>query len=105
MIIYNKFDNYFVFSADRQTFLGFEMIANLRDTSPLNNKVRQIYFISNGIFCFHFLACPAGWATNKVYCYYIDVTRTPNRNVSRKSARVWEQTSLRSSRPEKGTSF
>ena len=39
MIIYNKFDNYFVVSADRQTYLGFEMRANLRDTSPLNMKV------------------------------------------------------------------
>ena len=35
MIIYNKLDNYFVVSADRQTFLGFEMTTNLRDTSPL----------------------------------------------------------------------
>ena len=26
---------YFVVSADRQTFLGFEMTANLHDTSPL----------------------------------------------------------------------
>ena len=37
VIIYNKLDNYFVVSADRQTFLGFEMTANLRDTSPLSN--------------------------------------------------------------------
>ena len=36
MIIYNKLDNYLVVSADRQTFLGFEMTANLRDTSPLS---------------------------------------------------------------------
>ena len=35
MIISNKLDNYFVVSADRQTFLGFEMTANLRDTFPL----------------------------------------------------------------------
>ena len=35
VIIYNKLDNYFVVSADRQTFLGFGMTANLRDTSPL----------------------------------------------------------------------
>ena len=32
MIIYNKLDNYFVVSADRQTFWGS---ANLRDISPL----------------------------------------------------------------------
>ena len=32
--MYNKLDNYFVVSADRQTFFGFEMTANLRDTSP-----------------------------------------------------------------------
>ena len=38
VIIYNKLDNYFVVSADRQTFLGFEMSANLHDTSPLNVK-------------------------------------------------------------------
>ena len=31
VIVYNKLDNYFVVSADRQTFLGFEMIANLHD--------------------------------------------------------------------------
>ena len=42
MIIYNKLDNYFVVSADRQTFLGFEMIANLRDTSPLREHCCQI---------------------------------------------------------------
>ena len=30
MIIYNKLDNYFVVSADRQTFLGFEMTAPLK---------------------------------------------------------------------------
>ena len=35
MIIYNNLDNYFFASAVRQTFLGFEMTANLRDTSPL----------------------------------------------------------------------
>ena len=35
MIIYNKLDNYFFVSADRKTFLGFDMTANLRDTSPL----------------------------------------------------------------------
>ena len=35
MIIFNKLDNYFVVSADSQTFLGFEMTANFRDTSPL----------------------------------------------------------------------
>ena len=35
MIIYKKLDNYFFVSADRQAFLGFEMMANLRDTSPL----------------------------------------------------------------------
>ena len=36
MIIYNKLDNYFFVSAARQTFLGFEMTANLRE-----NKVSQ----------------------------------------------------------------
>ena len=35
MIIFNKLDNFFVVSADSQTFLGFEMTANFRDTSPL----------------------------------------------------------------------
>ena len=37
MIIYNKLDNYFVVSADEQTFLGFEVTANLCETSPLSN--------------------------------------------------------------------
>ena len=35
MIIYITVDNYFCVSADRKTFLDFEMTANLRDTSPL----------------------------------------------------------------------
>ena len=39
VIIYNKLDNCFVVSADRQTFLGFEMTANLRGTSPLCDMV------------------------------------------------------------------
>ena len=38
VIIYNKLDNYFFVSADRQTFLGFEMTVNLRDTSPLKGQ-------------------------------------------------------------------
>ena len=47
MIIYNKLNNYFFVSANRQTFLGFEMMANLRDTSPLStykaNWLREIF--------------------------------------------------------------
>ena len=35
VIIHNKLDNYIFVSSDRQTFLGCEMTANLRDTSPL----------------------------------------------------------------------
>ena len=35
MIIYNKLDNYSLFLLT-DTFLGFEMTANLRDTSPLS---------------------------------------------------------------------
>ena len=38
MIIFNKFSNYFFVSAERQTFLAFEMTAHLRDTSPLTNS-------------------------------------------------------------------
>ena len=41
MIIFNILDNYFVVSADSQTFLGFEMTANFRDTSPLKSSSRQ----------------------------------------------------------------
>ena len=41
-IIYSKLNNYFFVSADRQTFLGFEMTANLRDTSPLTVKLRKL---------------------------------------------------------------
>ena len=40
VITYDKLDNYFVVSADRQTFLGFEMTANLRDTSLLTWGMR-----------------------------------------------------------------
>ena len=36
VIIFNKLDNYFVVSANSQTFLGFEMTENFRDTSPLS---------------------------------------------------------------------
>ena len=39
VIIYNKFDNYFSVFADRQTFWGFEMTANLRGTSPLTQSL------------------------------------------------------------------
>ena len=28
-------------------------------------------------------ACPSGWSTNGVSCFYIDATRTPNRNFAR----------------------
>ena len=38
VIIYNKLDNYFFVSANRQTFLAFEMTANLSDSSPLNSN-------------------------------------------------------------------
>ena len=41
VIVYNKVDNFFVVSADRETFLGFEMTANLRDTSPLTIVLRN----------------------------------------------------------------
>ena len=39
MIIFNKLDNYFIVSADRQTFFGFEMTANFHDTSPLSGPL------------------------------------------------------------------
>ena len=39
MIIYNKTRQLFYVSIDRQTFLGFEMTLNLRDTSPFNVKL------------------------------------------------------------------
>ena len=42
VIVYNKLDNFFFVSADRQTFLDFEMAANLHDTSPLNKKLCSI---------------------------------------------------------------
>ena len=43
VITYNKLDNHFVVSADRQTFLGFEMTADLRDTFPL----REVFFLDS----------------------------------------------------------
>ena len=48
MIIYNKLDNDFFVSADRQTFLGFEMTANLRDNSTLRTVA---FFASAHKFC------------------------------------------------------
>ena len=47
VIIYNKLDNYLVVSADRQTFLGFEMTANLRDTSPLIFTYLQLDWLTH----------------------------------------------------------
>ena len=40
-IIYYKLNSCFFVSADRQTFLGFEMTANLRDTSSLNAPIEK----------------------------------------------------------------
>ena len=40
MIIYYKLDNYFVVSADRQTYLGFAITANSRDTFPLKGALQ-----------------------------------------------------------------
>ena len=52
MIIFNKLDNYFVVSADSQTFLGFEiMTANFCDTSPLRTV-------------------PPGFATEHTFCAF-----------------------------------
>ena len=36
-----KLDNYIFVSVDRQTFLGFEMTSNSRDTSPLRGLCSQ----------------------------------------------------------------
>ena len=49
MIIYNKRDNYFVVSADRQTFLAFEMTVHLRDAHPLKGKYHGVLisFVKN----------------------------------------------------------
>ena len=50
IIIYNKLDNYFFDFADRQTFLSFEMTANLRDTSPFNCSTFQMGISYQGTF-------------------------------------------------------
>ena len=45
VIVYNKLDNYFVVSADRQTFLGFENLRNsflLIQTSVLSTTVDKM---------------------------------------------------------------
>ena len=46
-IIYNKLDNYFFVSVDRQTFFGFEMTADLRDFSPLSISGKMNGYILN----------------------------------------------------------
>ena len=54
LIINNKVDNNFFVSADRQTFLGFEMTANLRDTSPLSlskQEGRKLRFYMSNRTC------------------------------------------------------
>ena len=54
MIIYNKTRQLCFVSVVRQTFLGFEMASNFRDTSPLrasrNGKIENIWPSSNGKF-------------------------------------------------------
>ena len=52
VIIYNKLDNYFFVSADRQTFLGLEMTASLRSTSPLVGLIIA-YIICKKHNCVH----------------------------------------------------
>ena len=74
MIIYNKLDNYFVVSAETQTFLGFEMTANLRDTvlnsfsdrwsrrtKTLRTRLRltphhELFLVFLFLFCFLFVS-------------------------------------------------
>ena len=50
MIIFNKLDNYFVVSADSQTFLGFEMTANFRVTSSPLSVIGFVYLDRNPNF-------------------------------------------------------
>ena len=56
VIIYNKLDNYFVTSADRQTFLGFEITANLCDTSSLIRPWLKLILTINCIYNLTFQA-------------------------------------------------
>ena len=63
MIIYNKLDNYFFVSADRQTFLGFEIPLNLCDTCEASqgtgNKSllgQNVIFLSG--LCFYLKMIP-----------------------------------------------
>ena len=53
VIIYNKLHNYFFVSADRQTFWGFEMTTNLRDTFPLNIKGKKVHFFTRNSVATH----------------------------------------------------
>ena len=55
MVVYKKLDNYFFVSADRQTFLGFEMTANLRDTSPLISLFRLSLKVINCFSSLYFI--------------------------------------------------
>ena len=48
-MIYNKTRQLFYVSADRQTFFGFEMTANLRDTSPVGLDVSLVLFFNKSI--------------------------------------------------------
>ena len=57
MIIHNKLDNYFVVSADKQAFLGFEMTANLRDTSP-SRRISVLADGMSGLFGYCFITIP-----------------------------------------------
>ena len=42
MIIYNKTRQFFFVSLVRQTFLGFEMKSDFRDTSPLSLNFKDV---------------------------------------------------------------
>ena len=44
-----KLDNYFFVFVVRQTFLGFEMPSNFRDTSPLNLGNNKITNVANPV--------------------------------------------------------
>ena len=74
MIIYNKLDNYFFVSDDRQTFLGFEMTANLHDTSllrPLHPSPKLKCTVDN-------LICVVVGLIQWNFCQFYDFETGPN---------------------------
>ena len=83
VIIYNKLDNHSFISDDRQTFLGFEMKGNLRDTSPLNTTI-----------LFHFLSPNSRVTSSPISTNGAQYFKSRNCSDSRRDLTAWWRATL-----------